>query len=160
MRIAFDGKKAAGNRAGLGNYSRFVIECMAKSYPQHEFDVYVGKDNGNPLLDNIRRYPNVNICTPTHPVLKHFPALWERFGIPYELKKRGADIWHGLANVLPQNISKAKGVRSVVTIHDLIFLSFPHTYSWADRHFYNIKFKRACRTADCHSERSFWTMKQ
>ena len=50
MRIAFDGKKAAGNRAGLGNYSRFVIECMAKSYPQHEFDVYVGKDNGNPLL--------------------------------------------------------------------------------------------------------------
>ena len=30
-----------------------------------------------------------------------------------------------------------------------IFLSFPHTYSWADRHFYNIKFRRACRTADC-----------
>ena len=149
MRIAFDGKKAAGNRAGLGNYSRFVIECMAKSYPQHEFDVYVGKDNGNPLLDSIRRYPNVNICTPTHPVLKHFPALWERLGIPYELKKRGADIWHGLANVLPHNISKAKDVRSVVTIHDLIFLSFPHTYSWADRHFYNIKFRRACRKADC-----------
>ena len=148
MIIAFDGKKAANNRAGLGNYSRFVIRCMAERFPDIRFDVYVGKKRNPALLSALEKFPNVNICTPTHPVLKHFSALWDMFGIPYELKKRGADIYHGLSNVLPRNIRKAEGVKSLVTIHDLIFLSFPHTYSWFDRHFHNLKFRHACRTAD------------
>lgn len=148
MRIAFDGKKAARNRAGLGNYSRFVIKSLAKRFPDCHFDVYVSKKVKNELLDELKVFPNVSICYPTHPVLRYFPKLWERYGIPYELDKSGADIYHGLGNELPVNIRKAKHVSSLVTIHDLIFLFFPYTYSWLDRHLYNIKFRSACKRAD------------
>lgn len=148
MRIAFDGKKAARNRAGLGNYSRFVIGTMARRFPDCMFDIYISKDRTPSLLSSLEELPNVRICRPTHPVLKHFPFLWEMFGIPYELSKRETDIFHGLGNVLPRNIRKAVGVKSVVTIHDLIFVSYPDTYNWIDRHLYNIKFRRACRQAD------------
>ena len=148
MRVAFDGKKAARNRAGLGNYSRFVIGALARRFPDCSFDVYVSRKRGNDLLEPLSAYPNVSVCYPTHPLLRHFPKLWEIFGIPYELGKRGADIYHGLGNELPANIRKAKPVKSVVTIHDLIFLFFPHTYSWLDRHIFNLKFRSACRKAD------------
>ena len=148
MRIAFDGKKAARNRAGLGNYSRFVIKAMARRFPDCRMDVYVSSRKKNELLDELTVYPNVSLCYPTHPVLKFFPGLWEKFGIPYELKKSGADIYHGLGNELPVNIRKARHTASVVTIHDLIFLFFPSTYSWVDRHLYNMRFRSACRKAD------------
>ncbi|MCX4334936.1 MAG: glycosyltransferase family 1 protein [Bacteroidales bacterium] len=148
MRIAFDGKKAAKNKAGLGNYSRFIIRCMAERYPDCQFDVYVGANKDSVLLSSLKRLPNVNICRPTHPLLKYSYTLWSLFGIPYELKKRKTDIYHGLSNELPWNIARAGDTGSVVTIHDLIFLTFPHTYSWADRHIYNIKFRKACRIAD------------
>lgn len=148
MIIAFDGKKAARNRAGLGNYSRFVIRSMARRFPDCRFDVYVGRKDKNGLLDFASDYGNINICYPTLPVLRLFPRLWERFGITYEIRKRGADVYHGLGNELPANIRKAAGTRTVVTIHDLIFLFFPHTYSWLDRHLFNMKFKAACMKAD------------
>lgn len=148
MRIAFDGKKAAGNRAGLGNYSRFVISSLARRYPDCQFDVYVSKRRGNGLLDRIEKLPNVNICYPKHPVLKYFPKLWERYGIPHEVAERGADIFHGLGNDLPAGIRKAGRTKAIVTIHDLIFLFFPHTYSWINRHLFNLKFRSSCRKAD------------
>lgn len=148
MRIAFDGKKAARNMAGLGNYSRFVIKSLARRFPDVRFDVYISRKGDSRLLESLREFPNISICYPTHPVLRHFPKLWERYGIPYELNRSGADVFHGLGNVLPANIRKARNTKSVVTIHDLIFLFFPHTYSWIDRHLFNIKFKSSCINAD------------
>ena len=40
------------------------------------------------------------------------------------------------------------GIRSVVTIHDLIFLRYPQYYHRLDRIIYNRKFNYACRKAD------------
>lgn len=37
----------------------------------------------------------------------------------------------------------------VATVEDLSFLSDrEHRYNWLQRHYYNIRFKRACRKAD------------
>ena len=114
MRIAFDGKKAARNMAGLGNYSRFVIKSLARRFPDVRFDVYISRKGDSRLLESLREFPNISICYPTHPVLRHFPKLWERYGIPYELNRSGADVFHGLGNVLPANIRKnTKTLRNV-----------------------------------------------
>ena len=40
MRIGFDGKRAVRNMTGLGNYSRLVVESLAKRFPESEFDVF------------------------------------------------------------------------------------------------------------------------
>jgi glycosyltransferase involved in cell wall biosynthesis len=39
-------------------------------------------------------------------------------------------------------------VKSVVTIHDLIFLRYPEYYPFVDRTIYSLKFKHACKVAD------------
>ncbi|MEM6724613.1 MAG: glycosyltransferase family 1 protein, partial [Bacteroidota bacterium] len=40
------------------------------------------------------------------------------------------------------------GIKSVVTIHDLIFKSLPETYPFFDRKMYDLKFRRSCQIAD------------
>lgn len=148
MRIAFDGKKAANNRAGLGNYSRFVIRCLAERYPDMDFDIYLNKEKDYPLLAGLNSLPNVHLRYPKYSLWRWSSTLWSLFGLPAELKVHKPEIFHGLGNELPWNIGRAGGVMSVVTIHDLIFLSYPHTYSWIDRHLYNIKFRHACKVSD------------
>jgi glycosyltransferase involved in cell wall biosynthesis len=48
---------------------------------------------------------------------------------------------------LPLGLGR-KGIRTVVTIHDLIFLRYPQYYKPIDRMIYRIKFRFACRHAD------------
>jgi glycosyltransferase involved in cell wall biosynthesis len=56
-------------------------------------------------------------------------------------------LYHGLSQELPFGIEKT-GVKSVVTVHDLIFLRFPEFYNWIDVKIYYYKLVHACRVAD------------
>ncbi len=76
-----------------------------------------------------------------------FPWLWRTVAIPRELVRQGVTLYHGLSNELPLGICRT-GVRSVVTIHDVIFLHCPQYYRAVDRFIYGIKFRYAARVAD------------
>jgi glycosyltransferase involved in cell wall biosynthesis len=76
-------------------------------------------------------------------------SLWRVWGVTADLTEDGVQLFHGLSNELPLNIHKAKGVKSVVTIHDLIFMRYPQYYNPIDRWIYRYKFRRACELADC-----------
>ena len=41
MRIGFDAKRAAQNRTGLGNYSRFVLRILQQPFPEDEQYLYL-----------------------------------------------------------------------------------------------------------------------
>jgi glycosyltransferase involved in cell wall biosynthesis len=53
-----------------------------------------------------------------------------------------------LSNELPWQIQNT-GIKTVVTIHDLIFIRYPELYPTIDRWIYKQKFKSACEKADC-----------
>ena len=149
MRLALDGARAATHREGLGNYGRFVIRCLATHYPDCQIDVYVPNVRvEDSLLSDAASYPNVNVICPKNPLYVYIPWLWREIGVPLAVKRSHADIFHGLSNVLPCLMGKVKGCRQVVTIHDLIFLSFPSSYTWLQRHRYNWTNRRACRKAN------------
>src|SRR5690606_36627744 len=40
------------------------------------------------------------------------------------------------------------GIKSVLTIHDLIFRVYPETYPIIDRKIYDLKFRHSCQNAD------------
>ena len=61
--------------------------------------------------------------------------------------KRKIDIFHGLSNELPPEYTSKRG-KSIVTIHDLIFLRYPQYYHSIDRKIYTYKFRKACENAD------------
>lgn len=147
MKIGFDAKRAVNNMTGLGNYSRLVIESLARRFADDRMMLYAPAERENPRLEPILAMPNVELHTPAVKGLMGHGALWRSWGIAAQLKADGIDIYHGLSNELPLNLRHA-GIPSVLTVHDLIFRRLPQCYSIPDRHIYNLKYGASCRVAD------------
>lgn len=144
IRIGFDAKRATQNFTGLGNYSRFVIYNMAKLYPKNLYELFSPKIIvKQPEIEGL---PNIKFILKKESRTR-VRFLWRSFGIKKDIKRENIEIYHGLSNELPFGIWKTKA-KSIVTIHDLIFLKFPKFYKPVDRIIYRIKAKYACRVAD------------
>jgi len=57
------------------------------------------------------------------------------------------DIYHGLSGELPFGTGRS-GVKSIVTMHDAIFVRYPELYSTTYRWIFTEKVRYACRVAD------------
>lgn len=150
IRIGYDGKRAVQNFTGLGNYSRYVIDAMQTHYPDGRYCLYAPKQKENPQLTELLKRSGG--CTTVHypqvALWKELNALWRIGGMRTNLEEDRIDLFHGLSNELPLNIHSVRGLKSVVTIHDLIFLHLPHCYPSIDRVIYDYKSRYACRRAD------------
>jgi len=143
MKVGFDAKRVFYNKTGLGNYSRFVLAAL------NNFDSTVQQllFTPKPPTDLFALQKNMQLVMPENGMEKALSGLWRLVGIPAQLNQLGCDVYHGLSNELPLNISAFKG-KKVVTIHDLIFLRYPHYYGAIDRWIYHEKFKSAAQHAD------------
>ena len=146
--IGFDAKRIVRNGTGLGSYGRTLVNDLAR-YPLH-LRLYTPDMGRADLRQQIIDAPNVEFVTP-HPLTfspSHLlPSLWRSHGIVSDLKRDGIQLYHGLSGELPIGISRS-GVKSVVTIHDLIFLRHPEFYHWLDTKIYAYKFRRTIQEAD------------
>lgn len=146
MNIGFDAKRITHNATGLGNYSRFAVNILAAHYPGNNYLLYTPSQGKENLRKQVSVTPSVSFRYPASRFL--YPkALWRSRGIVTDMKRDGVELFHGLSNELPFGLAKA-GIRSVVTIHDLIFLRYPRLYPVIDRQIYTYKFWKACREAD------------
>ena len=144
MNIGYDGKRAFQNKTGLGNYSRSLITILKQYFPQHQYRLFAPKQTA---LFDIRSLSGVEAITPNNSFYKKYPTIWRQFGMIKEIAGSGLDIYHGLSNELPRGIEKT-GIKTVVTVHDLIFERFPETYHFDERYVHRWKIKRACKVAD------------
>ncbi len=147
MKIAFDAKRISHNSTGLGNYSRYIINILSKYYPDHQYQLYFPSKGQTNLRTQIPAKQQIKDFYPKGLyTIRYFKSLWRSYGIIKDLQGNSPDLFHGLSNELPFGLEKAK-IKSVVTIHDLIFLRYPQFYPWIDRHIYAYKFKKACQEA-------------
>ena len=144
MIIGYDGKRAFQNKTGLGNYSRSLVTILSANFTENRYILFAPKRTGLFDIDSIE---NIETRCPQTAFYKRFPALWRRGGMIKEIKGAGVNIYHGLSNELPHGI-KNTGVKTIVTIHDLIFERFPETYNFDERYTHRWKIKRACKIAD------------
>jgi glycosyltransferase involved in cell wall biosynthesis len=149
MKIGFDAKRAFFNRTGLGNYSRFVIRTLTEHYPENDYLLYSPKANGNmhpelkPLLDT----PSVTTRTPSGTMARFgLSAVWRSYALAKVAARDKVQLLHGLSNELP--LGKSADVKQIVTIHDLLFLRYPHLYTLVDLSIYKQKTRWACKAAD------------
>lgn len=148
MKIGFDAKRLFNNFTGLGNYSRHVVKILAENFPQKQLYLYTPKVNTSTAPDFLKQHKNIAIKVPTGLMdIGPLRAYWRSVAIKKDLKKDSIQLFHGLSNELPFDIHKT-GIKSVVTIHDLLFLRYPELYPATDRKIYNIKFNYACKAAD------------
>lgn len=144
MNIAFDAKRAFQNNTGLGNYSRTLISSLATYYPEHHYYLYAPKLTG---MYNPAAFGNMTTVLPQKPMHRVLKGLWRSKYVVSELVTQGIDLYHGLSHEIPFGIHKS-GVKSVVTMHDLIFERNPEQYNPIDVQTYRRKAKYACQHAD------------
>lgn len=143
MKIGFDAKRLFNNTSGLGNYSRTLVRRLVSGYPQDEFTLFTPKAR---LEVDFLPVSNVQTVFPEG-LWKRFKGLWRTEKLARLSREARLDIYHGLSHELPAGIQKS-GVKSVVTVHDLIFMRHPEFYSPVDVWIHKRKVRYACRAAD------------
>lgn len=139
MRIAFDAKRAFANARGLGNYSRDTIRLLT-SYALENDYFYCGQPS--PLFS-----PVCGTVLSPQGIWRAFPALWRTVGCLSDLQAHGIEVYHGLSGELPIGIHRT-GIKTIVTMHDAIFMRYPNLYSPTYRWLFAKKVAYACQYAD------------
>ncbi|WP_029035039.1 glycosyltransferase family 4 protein [Salinimicrobium terrae] len=144
MNIGYEAKRIFHNSTGLGNYSRDLVKILSTFYPENTYYLY----NPKPGKDSL--------FTPQGPVEEKLPGklkdmifnrYWRHKKVVNDLERDNIQIFHGLSGEIPVGLYK-KNIKSVVTIHDLIFLRYPEFYTRLDRSIYKKKFQHAVKEAD------------
>jgi glycosyltransferase involved in cell wall biosynthesis len=147
MKIGYDAKRIVRNGTGLGNYGRTLVNDIAQYDAQLDLRLYAPDKGRDELRGQIVAQENVSFCYPQESFLPFYKAWWRTFRLTKDLQRDQIQIYHGLSGELPFGISKTN-IRSVVTIHDLIFLRHPEYYHWIDAKIYTWKFLQTIKEAD------------
>jgi glycosyltransferase involved in cell wall biosynthesis len=145
MKIGFEAKRVFHNKTGLGNYSRDLIRILSTYYPDNTYFLYNPKPSYKNLFSSLSE--KVVEKLPSTAFYKKFYNIWRQKTIVCDIVKDKIELFHGLSGEIPFGI-KNKKIKTVVTIHDLIFFRFPNFYSFFDRHIHAFKFKHAAKKAD------------
>lgn len=143
MRLGYDAKRLFCNFTGLGNYSRTLLKNLAAYYSDNDYFLYTPKIKQNTETDFFVDNPAYQ----TYVSSALIKSLWRTYGMVSQLKKDDIELYHGLSHEIPVNIQKSN-IKSVVTMHDLIFKVYPHTFPAFDRAMYDSKFKNSCINSD------------
>ncbi len=143
MRIGIDFTPAITQGAGIGRYTRNLIAALARLDTDDRFTL-VSFERPVPDRD-FPKAPNI------HPRVFNFSnrymtILWHRLRlpVPVELFTGPVDVYHGPDFVLPPVLR----ARSVVTIHDLAFLTNPECAMPSLVEYLTAVVPRAVRSAD------------
>ncbi len=165
MRLGFDAKRALNNFTGLGNHARILLNALMRDFPDNEYFLYSPKvktELFNELHGDFKLLlPESRHQRIFHPgqsfgfysalaqpfIFLKKVGLWRSWGVTNDLLKEHVNLYHGLSNELPFNIHRS-GIKTVVTIHDLIFLKHTKQYPFIDRLFYKLKTRYAAKHAD------------
>ncbi|MCF8237619.1 MAG: glycosyltransferase family 4 protein [Saprospiraceae bacterium] len=144
LNIGFDAKRLFLNNSGLGNYARTLVNGLVAAQNELTCHLYTPDTGDRADCQVYLQGPPFEVHTPS----RGMPGtIWRSVGIPNALERHGVTLYHGLSNELPIGLKKI-GVRSVATIHDLIYRHYPAHYSRMDRVIYNGKTKYASENAD------------
>lgn len=143
MNIGFDAKRAFHNGTGLGHYSRTLLQSLSTFYPEHEYYLFNPKPSSTFSLAG----PHLHEVLPNGFINRLFPSAWRSSRVTKDLQRLKIDLYHGLSHEIPLGIQQT-GIKSVVTIHDLIHERHPEQYNAVDVKIYNRKFRYACKYAD------------
>ena len=147
IKIGLDAKRIVRNGTGLGSYGRTLANDLA-AIDGLDLLLYAPDKGREDLRGQVPERQNLHYRYPNGLYSLSFcKSVWRTRGIAAQAQKDGVQIFHGLSGELPVGIRK-RGVKTVVTIHDLIFMCHPEYYNSIDVKIYTRKFRHALREAD------------
>ncbi len=149
MIVGYDAKRIVSNNTGLGSYGRTLVNSITPLAENENISLrlYAPDSGRDDLRTQVNPSGNLQFVYPRKARSRWQKDLWRTRGIVKDLQDDGVELYHGLSGELPKGIRKS-GVRTVLTIHDLIFICHPEYYNWLDVIIYKKKFHASLREAD------------
>lgn len=135
MQIGIDARLVYHTRAGIGEYTLRLTQALAAAYPEERFTLLQDTRTSQPLI-NAENVAIARTRVPSHYRL-------EQFLMPWVLRRLGTDVFHSPDFIPPL---RSRGP-SVITIHDLGFLIYPHFLTKDAARYYG-QIDRAVRHAE------------
>jgi glycosyltransferase involved in cell wall biosynthesis len=134
MRIGVDVRLMHHQPAGISNYTRHLLQALSQLDLEDEFITFQHRKHGERLIDrpNFRR---ATLYAPVHSRL-------EQYMLPVELLRFRLNVLH-FTDFIPPMYSH---IPTVITVHDLAFLHYPHFVTAKSAAFYG-QIDRAVRAA-------------
>ena len=135
MRIGFDARLMYHQPAGISRYTSHIVQELAKLDTDDEFITFQHRSHHIPLVEqaNFRR---ATLYAPVHTRL-------EQWMLPLELARFRLSLLHSADFIGPLYST----VPTVITVHDLAFLHWPH-FLTKDSAAYYSQIDRAVRHAE------------
>jgi glycosyltransferase involved in cell wall biosynthesis len=115
MRIGIDARLVFYNRAGIGQYIIQLMEALASLEPKEDKFILLQSRKDRSSIINTNGFERKSLWTPSH-------NRFEQPALSFEISRLGLDLLHS-PDFIPPFRRKCK---SVITIHDLAFLLYPH----------------------------------
>jgi glycosyltransferase involved in cell wall biosynthesis len=126
MHIGIDARLTHYRQAGISQYILQLIEGLARCETEDQFTILQSYKSKEPLLHR----PNFKrrlLFTPSHHRL-------EQLTLPIEISPLRLDLLHSPDFIPP--LRRPRSCASVITIHDLVFMLYPHFLTKKAAHYY------------------------
>ncbi len=139
MRVAINAMSVRAKYGGIGIYTKNLIEALSHIDKKNHYLLLLNVENYHDFRIDRENFENLIVWAPFR---KYY--IWEQFNLPFILKKKKIDLIHGPRDVLPLLCA----IKSVVTIHDLGFLLFPHIIKFNPINYWSLFVKQSALKAD------------
>ncbi len=130
-------------RAGVSHYIEQLLHHLALIDTVNAYTIYTTRGLDASCLGLPPRFAVHASRLPT--INPRIRIPWEQLVAPLLVRQHGINLFHGTLNVVPL----ACPVPSVVTIHDLAFIRFPHTFRSYNRTYLDLATRVSARRASC-----------
>jgi glycosyltransferase involved in cell wall biosynthesis len=143
MRICIDISPAVHHRAGLGRYARELTTALLAVDSENEYVAFYIRPTEAQVAPPLDRLPRLTSNLSAKPwrmsaLVAHLTSL------PQDRRFPSVDLFHATDHLLP----RLSRVKSVFTLHDLIFRFYPETHKPLNRWFLTLMMPRFLRAAD------------
>jgi len=143
MKICLDLSPAVHHHAGLGRYAQELLLALAAADGQNEYVVFYNNPAAARVDPTLNHFSQITTPLSYKPwrlsaMLAHFTRFSQDYLFP------GVDLFHATDHLLPH----FRRIKSVFTLHDLIFLFHPETHKPMNRWFLTLMMPRFLRAAD------------
>jgi glycosyltransferase involved in cell wall biosynthesis len=146
-RLGFDAIRALHNRTGLGNYARHILHGLAEAAPDRALHLYTPRGP----VPAFAAFPadvgaTVHLPGPAwdRPLAR---SAWRTLRLGRDAQRDAIELYHGLTHEIPRDLPR-RGIRAVVSVPDLLYLTRPELFRWADRRSYTWRYRWSAEHAD------------
>jgi glycosyltransferase involved in cell wall biosynthesis len=143
MRICVNASPAVHHIAGLGRYTQELMAALMAVDSANEYVAFYNRPSEAQVDPPLDRLPHLTTNLPTKP-WRMSALLGHVLRIPQDRLFPGVDLFHATDHLLP----RLSRVRSVFTLHDLIFRFYPETHKPLNRWFLTFMMPRFLQAAD------------